>query len=284
MSSAYSISPDFNNTLPQLESPLLVVMLQGWIDASSAAATAMEALISETGATQLLEFDADTFVDYRARRPMMELRDGVNTKLEWSVPKLFLGKDKNGKSVVLLTGPEPDSRWQHFAATVGALAQQLGVRRMLGLGAYPVATPHTRAVQLSCTSPNPELVATLPYLKSSLDVPALGLWAQVPHYVASMAYPAAAAALLGAVSDSGDIEIDISGLLEQATIQRERLDSLVRNNPEHAAMLTQLEQVFDEAHSGNGQLTTGFGGIPLPSGDELAAELEQFLREHRSDS
>ena len=74
MSSAYSISPDFNNTLPQLESPLMVVMLQGWIDASSAAATAMEALVSETGATQLLEFDADTFVDYRARRPMMELR------------------------------------------------------------------------------------------------------------------------------------------------------------------------------------------------------------------
>jgi len=99
-----------------------------------------------------------------------------------------------------------------------------------------------------------------------------------------MAYPAAAAALLGAVSDSGDIEIDISGLLEQATIQRERLDSLVRNNPEHAAMLTQLEQVFDEAHSGNGQLTTGFGGVPLPSGDELAAELGQFLRAHRSDS
>ena len=126
--------------------------------------------------------------------------------------------------------------------------------------------------------------AALEHAMHSVGIPSLGLWAQVPHYVASMAYPAAAAALLGAVSDSGDIEIDISGLLEQASIQRERLDSLVRNNPEHAAMLTQLEQVFDEAHSGNGQLTTGFGGIPLPSGDELAAELEQFLREHRSDS
>ena len=297
----YRISPEFDGKLPVLQQPVLVAMLTGWIDASAAAAAAMEALVTETNAVPLIEFDADTFVDYRARRPLMELRDGVITKLNWSAPRIMLGHDKNNEPVLLLTGPEPDSRWQHFAATVGSLAQQLGVRRMLGLGAYPVATPHTRAVQLSCTSPNLELVATLPYLKSSLDVPAgmeaalehamhsvgipsLGLWAQVPHYVASMAYPAAAAALLGAVSDSGDIEIDISGLLEQASIQRERLDSLVRNNPEHAAMLTQLEQVFDEAHSGNGQLTTGFGGIPLPSGDELAAELEQFLREHRSDS
>jgi hypothetical protein len=301
MSDAYSILPEFDNTLPRLDSPILVVMLQGWIDASSAAATAMEALVSETGATPLLEFDADTFVDYRARRPMMKLRDGVNTRLEWSVPKLLVGKDKTGKSVVLLTGPEPDMRWQYFSTIVSSLAQQLGVQRMLGLGAYPVATPHTRAVQLSCTSPDTELVSTLPYLKSSLDVPAgmeaalehamqkvgiqsLGLWAQVPHYVASMAYPAAAAALLGAVADAGSLQLDVSGLLEQATIQRERLDSLVRNNPEHLSMLAQLEKVFDEAHSGNGSLTTGFGGVPLPSGDELAAELEQYLREHRSDS
>ena len=301
MSDAYRIAPQFGNTLPRLSDPLLVVMFSGWIDTSVAAGNAMESLISETGATMLLEFDTDLFVDYRARRPTMELREGVNTKLDWSAPHLMIGHDVNHRDVLLLTGPEPDSRWKQFANEVATLSTTLGVRRMLGLGAYPVATPHTRAVQISCTSPNAPLIQTLPYIKSSLDVPAgmeaalehalhdqqidaLGLWAQVPHYVASMAYPAAAAALLGAVSDSGDIEIDISGLLEQATIQRERLDSLVRNNPEHAAMLTQLEQVFDEAHSGNGQLTTGFGGVPLPSGDELAAELEQFLREHRSDS
>jgi len=172
---------------------------------------------------------------------------------------------------------------------------------MLGLGAYPVATPHTRAVQISCTSPNEPLIQTLPYIKSSLDVPAgmeaalehalhdqqidaLGLWAQVPHYVASMAYPPASAALLGAVCDVGGLTLDISGILEQAVVQRERLDQLVRTNPEHAAMLTQLEIAFDAEHSGNGTLTTGFGGVPLPSGDELAAELEKFLRENRTDS
>ena len=301
MSDAYRIAPQFGNTLPRLSDPLLVVMFSGWIDTSVAAGNAMEALIAETGATDLLEFDTDLFVDYRARRPTMELREGVNTKLDWSAPHMMIGHDVNHRDVLLLTGPEPDSRWKQFADEVAALSTTLGVRRMLGLGAYPVATPHTRAVQISCTSPNAQLIHTLPYIKSSLDVPAgmeaalehalhnqnidaLGLWAQVPHYVASMAYPPASAALLGAVCDVGGLTLDFSGILEQAVVQRERLDQLVRTNPEHAAMLTQLEIAFDTEHSGNGTLTTGFGGVPLPSGDELAAELEKFLRENHTDS
>lgn len=297
MNDFYKIHPSFKDVLPDLEKSLLVVMLSGWIDASAAAASAMETLISETAAKPLLTFDADTFIDYRARRPTMELRDGVNTKLNWSAPELLLGRDCNSKPVLLLTGPEPDNRWQKFTEVVSQLAVALDVRRMLGIGAYPIATPHTRAVQVSCSSPSREIIATLPYIKSSVDVPAgmeaalehalavrsigaIGLWAQVPHYVASMPYPAASAALLEAVCESGDITIDSSNMRQQAALQRERLDQLVIANPEHASMLTQLEQAFDESHSGNGTLTTGFGGAPLPSGDEIAAELEQFLKQH----
>ncbi len=301
MSSSYEISTEFGSVLPRLDRSLMVVMLSGWIDASAAAAAAMEIIIADTNAKVLLTFDADEFIDFRARRPTMELRDGINTKLTWSAPQLLLGYDIDRKPVLLLTGPEPDNRWQHFTDVVGGLAVELGVWRMLGIGAYPIATPHTRAVQVSCSSPSADLIASLPYLKSSVDVPAgmeaalehalakrhieaLGLWAQVPHYVASMAYPAASAALLGAVCDSGEITLAMSDIRQQATLQRERLDQLVRANPEHAAMLLQLEREFDESHSGNGTLTTGFGGAPLPSGDELAAELEQFLRENQADS
>ena len=300
MSDYYKINPAFQDVLPELEKSLLVVMLSGWIDASAASANAMEILIAETAAKPLLTFDADTFIDYRARRPTMELRDGVNTRLTWSAPELLLGSDGNGKPVLLLTGPEPDNRWQKFTEIVAQLAVALDVRRMLGIGAYPIATPHTRAVQVSCSSPSREIIATLPYIKSSVDVPAgmeaalehafanrsigaIGLWAQVPHYVASMAYPAASAALLEAVCESGDISINTNIVRQQAALQRERLDQLVLANPEHAAMLVQLELAFDESHSGNGTLTTGFGGTPLPSGDELAAELEQFLKQHPAD-
>ena len=301
MSDAYRISPNFAGALPSLDDPVLVIMLSGWIDTSNAAATAMEALVAETGAATLVEFDADTFIDYRARRPIMELRAGVNTSVEWSLPHMLLGRDAHDRDVLLLKGPEPDTRWQHFAATVAALADQLKVKHAFGLGAYPVATPHTRAVFISCTTPSAETALRVPFLKSTLDVPAgveaviehalhsrgidaLGLWAQVPHYVASMAYPAASVALIEALCSTSGLSIDVAAMREQASTQRERLNGLVMANSEHAAMLAKLEEAFDAQHAASDTAPTGIGGISLPSGDEIAAELEQFLREHNTDS
>lgn len=298
MPDAFRIAEQYGGVLPPTERPLLVVMLTGWIDASNAAAAAMDAIVDRTSATTIVEFDPDTYIDYRARRPIMELRLGVNTRLEWVTPKLLLGRDRNGRDVLLLTGAEPDANWHRFAAEVAGLAGRLGVRRMLGLGAYPVATPHTRGVRMSCTCPSPELVATLPYIKSSLDAPAgvesvlehaltrigidaIGLWAQVPHYVSSMPYPAASLALLEAVNEVGNIDLDVSDLRDAVEMQRERLNRLVNENPEHAAMLRQLEQAFDAAQAADDTLSLAEN---LPDGDQLAAELEQFLREHRSDS
>ncbi len=280
--------------MPTLSSPLLVVMLQGWIDASSAAHSAMTRLVNETGATSLITFDADEYLDFRARRPTMELREGINTRLDWPSTELMLGHDINGKEVLLLTGHEPDSKWNQFAAVLGNLSTELGVRKMIGLGAYPFATPHTRAVNISCTSPSSDAIAALPYVRSSVDVPAgieavlehvltgrgipsVGIWAQVPHYATTMAYPAATVALLSAVCDTGGISIDISEARAEAASQRERLDTLVAANPEHAQLLGQLETAYDVAHQRDDDTAD------IPSGDELAEQFEKYLREQNRD-
>ncbi len=280
--------------MPTLSSPLLVVMLQGWIDASSAAHAAMTRLIDVSGATTLVTFNADEYLDFRARRPTMELREGINTRLDWPSTEIMLGHDINGKEILLLTGHEPDSKWNQFAASVGELATQLGVRKMIGLGAYPFATPHTRAVNLSCTSPSSDAIVSLPYVRSSVDVPAgieavlehvltgrgipsIGIWAQVPHYATTMPYPAATVALLGAVCDTGGISLDVSAARADATAHRERLDTLVASNPEHAQLLSQLESAYDAAHQRDDDTAD------IPSGDELAAQFEAYLRDQRND-
>jgi len=199
--------------LPVLERPVLVVCLSGWIDASGAAAAAMATLEERCEARPIVSFDSDAFIDYRARRPTMELREGVNTRLVWNELEMKVGEDERGNAVLTLTGPEPDSQWKAFAAAVKVLALQLGVHQMIGLGAYPFATPHTRASRLSCTTPSAEVAANVPFIKNSVDVPAgmgavlehalteagipsLGIWVQVPHYVSAMSYPAASVALL----------------------------------------------------------------------------------------
>jgi predicted ATP-grasp superfamily ATP-dependent carboligase len=277
---------------PPLDEPVLVVMLTGWIDASGAAAAAMAALDKDCHATSLVAFDDDEYIDYRARRPILELRDGVNTRLEWSAPELRVGRDESGHDVLLLSGPEPDMRWHRFAGTIGDLAIELGVSKMAALGAYPFAAPHTRPPHLSATSPSPDVLTGLPFRTSSVDVPAgmaaalehsvhergipaFGIWAQVPHYVASMSYPAASVALLDGLTTATGIRVDAADLRREAVLQRERLDQLIEGNEEHQAMVAQFERMYDAAEHGQ----PPEGGLELRTGDEIAAEVERFLRD-----
>ncbi len=288
MSDPYTL----HQPLPSLEAPVMVVMLSGWIDASGAAAAAMATVQEEWSVRPLATFDGDTFIDYRARRPTMELREGVNVRLLWADIELHVGADSQGHDVLTLSGPEPDSQWRHFADVVSTLAVDMGVRQMIALGAYPFATPHTRDPRLSSSSPSADVVASVAYLKNSVDVPAgmgavlehaftdkgvpaLGIWAQVPHYVSAMSYPAATLALLTGLHDVAGLAVDAAAVRQETIIQRQRLDQLVAGNDEHSAMVGQLEELYDQAQQQTDLL--GTGGIP--TGEELAAEFERFLRD-----
>lgn len=278
--------------LPSLDAPVLVVMLTGWIDASGAAAAAMTTVQDEWSVRPLATFDGDSFIDYRARRPTMELRDGVNTRLLWADIELHVGRDASGRDVLTLSGPEPDSQWRRFADVVSTLAARMGVRQMVVLGAYPFATPHTRPPRLSSSSPSADVVANVPYLKNSIDVPAgmgavlehactdkgvpaLGIWAQVPHYVSAMSYPAATLALLTGLHEVAGLVVDAAAVRQETIIQRQRLDQLVAGNDEHRAMVAQLEALYDQSQ----EQSLSLGAADIPTGEELAAEFERFLRD-----
>lgn len=274
-----------------LEEPVLVTMLLGWIDAGAAAASAMSVLENELAARPVATFDADTFIDYRARRPTLMLREGVNTQLVWPETRLLAGRDAAGHDVLLLSGHEPDSNWKRFTDAASQLAVGLGARMMVGLGAYPFATPHSRPSRLSMTAGSVEVANSLPYLRNSVDVPAgieaalersltdagvpaVGLWAQVPHYVSNVPYPAASVALLDGLMDVAGIRTEAVAVRNDAVAHRARLDELVAASNDHMTMVRQLEAAYDAEAAPTGEPLG-----PLPSGDELAAELERYLRE-----
>jgi hypothetical protein len=278
---------------PELTEPVLVTMLTGWIDAGGAARAAMEALEQETEASPIAEFDDDVYVDFRARRPVMELREGLNSVLQWERITVSLGTDRNGRDLVLLAGPEPDTAWHRFTRLVGELATGFGVVRMAHLGAYPFAVPHTRPARLSVSSPSQDVLAAVPFLRSSIDVPAgvaaalehemhergipsLGIWAQVPHYISSMSYPAASAALLDGLRDATGVTVEATNLRNEVMIQSQRLDALIAGNDDHATMIDQLEQLYDASDD---HVAVESESLELLSGDELAAEVEDFLRD-----
>lgn len=277
--------------LPRLRSPILVGMLTGWIDSGGAAAAAMDQVIEHMSAQRIATFDSDLFIDYRARRPTMELRAGVNTRLVWPEISVRVGVDSL-QEVVMLTGPEPDMAWFKFTEAVTDLALSLGVCQAVFFGAYPYAAPHTRPSRVAGTSPSAELVAEAGLVASSLDVPAgvgaalehalseagiptMGLWAQVPHYLGTMAaYPPATLALLRTLEAVSGIRVDTDLMFSEGRELRARLDQLVGANAEHRAMIEQLEMEYDRIDSGAAAVASG----DLPDGDDLAAEFERFLR------
>lgn len=273
---------------PPLDAPVLLVALEGWIDAGFGAARAAEALVGQSDTTHIATFDADQLLDFRARRPIMHLVDGVNTGLTWSTTELHALTAPNGTDVLLLTGVEPDNAWHRFADSVRDLALDFGCRMQLGFGSYPAGVPHTRPVLLSTTASNEALADTFGMARGTLDVPAgiesvletrfdavgvpaLGIWSQVPHYAATLRYPAASAKLIEGFNQITGSDFSTDVLAEEIVDTRRRIDSLLADNEDHLAMVRQLEAQLDA------QTATQIAD--LPSGDDLAEELEQFLRD-----
>lgn len=272
---------------------MLVVALEGWIDAGLGAAGAMAHLLEDQESELVVAFDADELVDHRSRRPVMHLEAGVNRGLTWPAIELRRTVDRGGRDVLLLHGPEPDFRWRAFAADVVALAEGFGTRLVVGFGSYPAPVPHTRPGRVATTATTPELAARGGQVRATLEVPAgaeaaieercadarmpaVGLWAQVPHYAAAMAYPLASAMLVDGLCDVAGLQIDATALHEAGALLRNRLDELVADHPEHVAMVQELEASHDAEQQGGAPMERT---EEMPSGDELAAELEQFLRD-----
>src|SRR5262249_3810800 len=108
---------------------------------------------------------------------------------------------------------------------------------------------------------------------SDEGLPAVGLWAQVPHYASAMPYPAAGLALVHTLADVAGVDFGAGSLEADAANARARLDALIDESTEHQQLVRQLEEQVDEQE----RQDEGAGGIP--SGEELVAELERFLRD-----
>lgn len=271
----------------ELDNPTLLVHFDGWIDAGLAGANAMGTILEDLDTVTVAEFDTDRLLDHRSRRPTMTIDEGVVEGLAWPAIELRAGVDLDGNGVMFLVGAEPDHRWRAFSEAIAHLCLQFGVTEAYALGAYPAPVPHTRPGRLVATATNRDLARAIGVAPGRIDVPGgidsaiqqaciangidmTGLWAQVPHYSAGMPWPAGALALIEGLRTIAGLRFDTGSLADDSTATRLRLDELVAGNDEHVAMVRQLEQLVDD--------DPGIGD-PLPLGDDIVAELEQFLRE-----
>ncbi|MEH0829074.1 MULTISPECIES: proteasome assembly chaperone family protein [Micromonospora] len=288
---------ELTDELPELGQPVLIQALTGFVDAGNATRLAREQLLTSLDARVIARFDVDQIFDYRSRRPVMTFVEDHWESYDAPALELHLLRDDDETPFLLLTGPEPDLQWERFVAAVAGLCARLDVRLTVGLNSIPMAVPHTRPSGVTAHATRKELIAGHEPWLQKVQVPAgvghlleyrlgeqgrdaLGFAAHVPHYVAQAEYPAAAEALLSAVSRSTGLLLPVEALRTAAEAVRVEIDRQVTQTEEAATLVQALEEQYDAFARGRGEknLLAGETG-PLPTADELGAELERFLAE-----
>lgn len=272
-----------------LRDPVLIVALEGFVDAGSVASSAAMFLRHRWKSEPVARFDRDAFLDLRARRPTAVIDGGRMRRLDWPDLEVLAAKVPEAeRDVLFLIGPEPDMRWHAFVEEVAHLAQRLGVTHLIGLGAYPAAAPHTRPTEIVAAenAVAEGLAPDVPRVKgytgpvgadlalhvalAERGIPSVGLWAEVPHYIAQNPYPPGSLAMVRLLSDLLGVTLDTTELESAAALHREQVDEAVAESEEAAEVVQALEEQADAGDDDEDD---------VPSGDDLAQEIERYLRD-----
>lgn len=269
---------------PQLRRPLLLTVLEGFVDAGAAAGTAAAFLRHRWKANAVATFDRDELIDFRARRPTAVVESGTLTRVDWPEIELVAATVDGPHDALLLLGPEPDMRWGAFCDAVVKVCRQVGIEQMVGLGAYPAPAPHTRPIRIrraaniattvegplteyppipTYTGPT-GIARVLQAALAQAGIPAVGLLAEIPHYLAGAPNPAGALALAHAAAALFGTEVDSTELVAASKLHREQVDGTLAEHEEAIEMIRALEQHYEL-----GEGTTG---------EDIAAEIERYLR------
>jgi len=289
---------EVDSDVPDLSGAVLLHHFNGFMDAGSAGSTLVDHLLETYDHRVIARFDVDDLIDYRARRPPMTYANDRWESIEAPELVVYLLHDAIGTPFLLLTGPEPDRRWEGVVRAVRALIERWGVRLTVSFHGIPMGVPHTRKLGVISHATRPELVTEKsPF--SRVQVPgnlsallelrlgqagqdAMGLVAYVPHYLAQGAYPAAAVGLLEAVTNSTGLVIQGAALYEAAKRTDAEIARQVAESDEVAEVVAALERQYDSFTEASENLLIG-EDEPVPTADELGAELERFLAEQQRD-
>lgn len=276
---------------------MLIHALEGFLGAGSAARIASDYLISDDDEV-LYSFDVDSYLDYRARRPLITFSEDHYTNYSTPTLDLVLKHDLGGRPFLLLAGPEPDFQWEYFTSEVHELVERYDVSLTLGLGAVPMGVPHTRPLMITSHGSRSQLVDRKNLWQAQVIVPssaqallelrlgqmghdAAGYVVHVPHYLAQVEYPSAALALLDAVSVRTGLQFDLERLRERQSAALADIEKQIADQ-DGGALLASLEEQYDAFSRGTADSLLA-DDAELPSGEELGRQFERFLANRGDD-
>jgi predicted ATP-grasp superfamily ATP-dependent carboligase len=274
-----------------LDRPVLVIALAGLFDAASAATGAVEWMVTHLDAEPIARIDAEAFYDFQQVRPQVRLVDGGLREVLWpEIVARATSRNDESRNLVLLSGIEPQYRWRTFTELIGEIITTAKIEMVVTLGATPAQAPHTRPHIVFSSSTNAVLASrlglsrpqyqgvtgVLGVLQATLDhsgPPSIAMRVGVPHYAMTERNPKATMALLRHLEHVTGVVTSHPDLASEAELWSQRLDAAVAADPDARAYLMQLEAHHDTQTEQQ-----------VASGEDLAADLERFLREQRGDS
>ncbi|MDQ3958045.1 MAG: PAC2 family protein [Actinomycetota bacterium] len=279
----------------ELNAPILLAAFRGWNDAGDAASFAAEHLARVWGAEELASIDPEEFYDFQATRPQVELEGGETRKITWP-SNVFSAAQLRGAphDVIVLVGTEPNLRWKTFSELIVSVARTYDVRLVITFGALLADVPHSRDVPITGTAADQELIDRLGLQRSRYEGPtgivgvlhdafagagidSASLWAAVPHYLAVSPNPKAALALVHKAVGLIGWPAEVDDLERASVTYEQRVAEMVASDDDVSAYVKLLEERDDERKQ------EAMDEIQLPTGDALAAELENFLRNRGDD-
>ena len=280
----------------ELRRPVLVAGFEGWNDAADAASNAATWLAQHgtEDPDRLATIDPEAHFDFQSRRPLVELVDGVTRSVHWPENE-FAIVPLAERDLVVLRGIEPNYRWRSYCRAVTTVAGAANCEMVITLGALLADVPHTRDAQITGTATDPGLIEQLGLTTSRYEGPtgivgvlhdhcrqagvaSVSLWTPVPHYLAAPPNPPATLGLLHRTAELLGLRFDLSRLEQTAVAWREKVDEVASADEDVTRYVKTLEERYDEESASDSSW-----GANLPSGDDLAHEVERFLREQRDD-
>jgi hypothetical protein len=282
-----------------LRGRLLLVAFEGWNDAGEAATGALQVLKDQLEVVPITEVDTEEYFDFQFNRPTVSTDEDGRRVLVWPGATVY-GPDDAAEAegatasstavpagddshVYLLIGSEPSRNWKKFTAEVISTALAEDISGVVLLGAMLADVPHTRPISVFATSENPLVRSELDIERSSYEgpvgilsviadaaenagIPAISIWASVPHYVHNAPSPKATLALIDKIEELIDVKIDRGELVDESSAWESGIDALAGEDEDMAAYIQQLEQARDTVDS------------PEASGEAIAQEFERYLR------
>jgi hypothetical protein len=279
----------------------LVAGLTGFADAGSTVSQLTQYLLDTLDSELIATFDADTLLDYRARRPIITFDQDHIADFQASTLTLSLVRDEIGQQFLLLSGFEPDFRWEEFTEAIIGLVEKYDVKTTTWVHAIPMPVPHTRPLGVTVSGNRVDLIESLSVWRPTTQAPAnalhlveyrlaetghptAGFVLLVPHYLADTEFPDAAVAALSSISAATSLIFPTDRLREEGREFMSKVDEQVQGNHELSRLVKTLEERHDTYMEGN-PLPSPLIGLDgqVPSADAIAAELEKFLSRRGDD-